>query len=243
MPSDSLDTAFAALATFDWGKDPAPLAAIESRVREATADATLARELEPLLAGLLTSSAPLPVKAFACRQLRLIGTVRSVPALAGLLADPELSHMGRFALERIDGPEAAQAVRAMVPRVGDELAIGMISSLANRRDEAAVPLLVSLLTGPEPLAVAAALALGRIGTPAAARSLLDAPARSAGVAEALAAARIDSADRLLAAGDRAGAAALYEAVAATMGSAATTRRSRGLRIAAQSGLLDCLDNA
>jgi len=243
MPSDSLDTAFAALATFDWGGDPTPLADLESRVREAAAAPPLAGELEPRFAELLASSAPLAAKAFACRQLRLIGTARSVPALTGLLADPDLSHMGRFALERIDGAEAGQALREAVPRVGDELALGMISSLANRRDEAAVPLLAALLNGPEPLAVAAALALGRIGTAEAARSLAAASAASPGIAAAVAAARIDCADQLLAAGDRAAATTLFEAVAATTGSAAATRRSRGLRIAARSGLLDCLDDA
>lgn len=243
MPFDSLDAAFAALATFDWGGDPTPLSDIESRVREAAADVTLAGELEPRLAGLLASSAPLAAKAFACRQLRLIGTARSVPTLAGLLADPDLSHLGRFALERIDGPEAGEALREAVPRVGDELAIGMISSLASRRDEAAVPLLASLLNGPEPLAVAAVLALGRIGTPAAARLLAAASPASGRFTDALAVARIASADQLLAAGDRVAATALFEAVAETAGAAAVTRRSRGLRIAAQSGLLDCLDDA
>lgn len=243
MAADPFDAAFAALATFDWGDDPAPLTELEARVRDAVADHSRAGTLEPRFAGLLASSGSQAAKAFACRQLRLIGTARSVPALAGLLADPDLSHMGRFALERIDGPEAGQALREAVPRVGDKLAIGMISSLANRRDEAAVPLLVSLLAGPEPLAVAAALALGRIGTPAAAQSLLATSAKSAGVADALATARIDSADQLLAAGDRAAATALYKAVAASADSAAASRRSRGLRIAAQTGLLDCLENA
>lgn len=243
MPADPLDAAFAALATFDWGDDPAPLTELESRVRDAVADHSRAGTLEPRFARLLASAGSNAAKAIACRQLRLFGTARSVPALAGLLADPELSHMARFALERIDGPEAGQALRDAMPRVGDELAIGIISSLASRRDEAAVPLLESLLAGPEPLAVAAVLALGRIGTPAAGRSLLAASGKSAGLADALAAARIDSADRLLAAGDRAEATALYEAVAATAGSEAVTRRSRGLRIAARSGLLDCLDDA
>ncbi len=243
MATDPLDAPFTALATFDWGGDPTPLADLESRVREAAAAPPLAGELEPRFAELLTSSAPLAAKAFACRQLRLIGTARSVPALAGLLADPELSHMARFALERIDGPEAGQTLREAVPRVGDELALGMISSLANRRDEAAVPLLDALLSGPEPLAVAAALALGRIGTPAAAKSLAAASAASARYADAWATARIDCADQLLADGDRTAATALYEAVAATTGPAAANRRSRGLRIAAQTGLLDCLENA
>lgn len=243
MAADPLDAAFAALATFDWGDDPAPLTELASRVRDAVADHSRPGTLEPRFARLLTSSGSQAAKAFACRQLRLIGTAHSVPALTGLLADPELSHMARFALERIDGPEAGQALRDAVPRVGDELAIGMISSLASRRDDAAVPLLESLLAGPEPLAITAALALGRIGTPAAGRSLLAASPKSAGVAEALAAARIDSADRLLAAGERAEATTLYEAVAATAASAAVTRRSRCLRVAARSGLLDCLENA
>ena len=50
-------------------------------------------------------------KDFVCRKLAIIGTAESVPALAALLPDKDLSHMARYALERIPAPEAAKALR------------------------------------------------------------------------------------------------------------------------------------
>ena len=47
---------------------------------------------------------------YVCRVLRVIGTADSVPALAGLLAERNLSHMARYALQDNPAPEA-QALR------------------------------------------------------------------------------------------------------------------------------------
>ena len=84
-------------------------------------------------------------KDFACRTLTVIGTAASVPALAALLADAELSHMARYALERIPAPEAAAALRDALPKLSGKLKIGVIGSLGVRRDEASVPALAALL--------------------------------------------------------------------------------------------------
>jgi HEAT repeat protein len=98
------------------------------------------------------------------RKLSMIGTAASVPALAPLLTDPDESHMARFALERIPAPAAADALRQALGNVRGDLVIGMISSLANRRDTASVKPLAALLAGDAKIAAAAASALGRIAT-------------------------------------------------------------------------------
>ncbi len=84
-------------------------------------------------------------KDFICRKLMIIGTAESVPALAALLPDKELSHMARFALERIPAPEAAQALRDTLPKLDGSLKIGVIASLGARRDVASVLALVALM--------------------------------------------------------------------------------------------------
>jgi chloramphenicol 3-O-phosphotransferase len=56
-------------------------------------------------------------------------------------------------------------------------------------------------------------------------------------------ARLACADTLLAAGDRAAAKAIYQAVAAAIGDAPKTHRARAIRVAAKSGLLACLDGS
>ena len=54
---------------------------------------------EDRLLAVLKSAAAVGEKANACRELKLLGTEKSVPVLASLLGDAELSHPARFALE------------------------------------------------------------------------------------------------------------------------------------------------
>lgn len=57
-------------------------------------------------------------KEYVCNKLGLIGSAESVPALAELLADPDLAHVLQSALESMPCPEAAQAIRDRLPNLG-----------------------------------------------------------------------------------------------------------------------------
>ena len=70
--------------------------------------------LEKKLIAILQSEAPKAEKAIACKQLAIHGTAQSVPALAPLLADPQLASWARIALEAIPGPEADAALRQAI---------------------------------------------------------------------------------------------------------------------------------
>lgn len=244
MASDRvpLDDDFRALAVFDWGADAGPLARIDAATVACHGDTALAADLERRLLAIATGSTPRAAKEYACRKLALIGTDASVPALAPLLAEPAESHMARFALERIPTPEAAAALRRAVGTVSDDLVIGMISSLANRREPASVVPLAPLLGAAPAVAAAAAAALGRIATPEAAAALAAAKPQPGPVADAVIDARVACADALLLAGDRSAARAIYEAVAAAVPSPPQTHRQRAIRVAATSGRLACLDD-
>lgn len=237
---DPLDADFKALAAFDWGADAAPLARIDTAVVACHRDAALTADLEKRLGTIVGGKASRAAKEYACRKLALIGTAASVPVLAPLLVDPAESHMARFALERIPSPAAGDALRTALGAAKGDLAIGMISSLANRRDVASVKPLAALLGSEPQTAAAAAAALGRIATPEAAAALAAAKPAADPVADAVIDARLACADALLAAGDRAAAKAIYEALAAT-GAPPKTPRTRAVRVAAKSGLLACLD--
>jgi len=127
----------------------------------------------------LQSDAPKPAKALACKQLTIYGTKEAVPALAALLADPELSSWTRIALEAIPDPAASEALRAALGKLQGRPAIGVINSLAVRRDSQAVGLLVQRLKDADAQVVAAAaVALGRIGGPDAVTALQQAIASS-----------------------------------------------------------------
>ncbi len=78
------------------------------------------KDLEAKLAAVLTTGASRDAKDFVCRKLMVIGTAQSTPTLAGLLPDKDLSHMARYALERIPAAEAGQALRDALAKVSGQ---------------------------------------------------------------------------------------------------------------------------
>ena len=163
----------------------------------------------------------------------VVGTAASVPTLAELLLEKELSHMARYALERIPAPEAAQAMRDALPKLNGELKVGVIGSLGVRQDAASVPALAAQL-GDADAAVArsAALALGAMRDPAAAKALQRAKVQSAEVQCAVTDASLACAEGLLAAGKKAEALAVYKGFVGD-------DQPKHVRLAATRGMLAC----
>lgn len=151
------------------------------------AGSTRARELTALA----QAGGELAERARALQQLALIGTAESVPVLASLLGDPHLGHYARDALEQLPDPAAGEALLAALDRVQGRTLIGIMASLGVRREPAAVPALGRKAAGPDDaVAVAALVALGRIGTDEALRLLTaalatDSAPRRAAAAEGL----------------------------------------------------------
>src|SRR5437899_50054 len=98
------------------------------------------------LIAVLKSSADRKEKADACRELAVIGTSKAVPVLASLLANEELHHMARYALETIPGPEVNKALRDELTRLKGRSLVGIIGSLGVRKDATAVKPLSQLLS-------------------------------------------------------------------------------------------------
>ncbi len=235
----SLDAACTALAAYDWGGDAAALAPIDAAVVAAHGDAAVRAAIEPRLAAIVAGGASRAAKDYACRALMLIGTAASVPALAARLLDADESHMARFALERMPCPEAGGALAAALGSARGDIAIGIVSSLAARRDAACVPALRGLLSGEPRLAAAAAAALGAIHTPEARAALAAAdPFAGDGVGPAVVDARLAAAEAVLASGDRAAALADYTGLAAA---AKGRPAAKSVELAATRGILACLD--
>ena len=127
------------------------------------------------LLDILRGPASLAEKDAACAALKRLGTVRSIPVLAGLLADPGLSHTARFVLESMAAPEAGAALIAGLEGTDGLIKAGVIQSLGRRRERRAVPALGRLLGDADPaVSAAAASALGRIADAQAIRSLREA---------------------------------------------------------------------
>jgi HEAT repeat protein len=203
-----LEQAFEALKTYDYGVDRHVLDPIEEAAVSTRNDRALRKELESRLLAVLKSDAPHDARDYVCRQLQKIGTAASVPTLAALLADPDMSHMARYALERIPVPEAGKALERQLGKLKGKLKIGVISSLGARGQD--VSLLKSLLQDPdEAVASAAATALGRIASTGANKALASAGPRPA-LAPVFADASMACAEKLLTTGHAKEARATYQ---------------------------------
>jgi len=224
-----LDAAFAGLAAYDHGKPRDPLFAIESAIAQSSNDpAQRQRLVTRLIAALGDARMSKAARQFLCRQLERIGSEAHVPLLARLLDDAEAMEFARRALERIPGDAASAALRAALPKHKGMALIGLINSLGERRDPKAVAPLAKLLADKD-VAVAAARALGKIGTQEAADKLLAVAKNPAGALHGEAAvALLRCADRLAASGKGEVAAAIYGRM--------TAERSPRLRAAGMVGL-------
>ncbi len=203
-----LEQAFEALKTYDYGVDRHVLDPIDEAAVTTRNDPAARKDLESRLLAVLRSSAPRDARDYACRQLRTVGTAASVPTLEVLLADPELSHMARYALERIPGHEVGQALERQLRKLNGNIKIGVISSLGTRGE--GVSLLKPLLQdSDEAVARAAAIALGRIASLDASKALGSTKPRPA-LVPVFADASMACAEKLLAAGQAKEAKAIYQ---------------------------------
>jgi HEAT repeat protein len=242
LDAAKIDKAFEALKTFDWGEDHKKylelLGPIEDAVPATHGDAAARKDLETRLAAVLSTGAPRAAKDFVGRKLAIIGTDASVPALAALLPDKNLSHMARYALERIPAPEAAKALRDAVGQTSGAEKAGVIGSLGARRDAQSIADLAGLLGDSDAMiALAAATALGDIGTVDSAKALQAAKPTSDAVKCRVADARLTAGECLLAAGDKAGALVVYNSLLADYTSAVTGKAEKNIRLAALRGKL------
>jgi HEAT repeat protein len=171
-------------------------------------------EQEKELLTLLRSEAPPAEKAIACKKLAIYGSAASVPDLAKLLPNPQLSSWARIALEAIPGEASNDALREAAASLEGRLLIGMINSIGVRQDAKAVDLLTTKLQDPDAeVASAAAVALGHIGNNAATKSLRAALAGApAKVRSAVAEGCVLCAERLHKEGESVAAADIYDEV-------------------------------
>jgi HEAT repeat protein/type 1 glutamine amidotransferase len=166
-PVSELDSVLSDLTKYDFGQDESAVRRLDRAMGMVGPSPEAAREAEQKLLGALqTGLKPGAVDAI-CRHLATVGSDASLPALTRLLANDQAADMARYALERIDSPETATALRGALSTTQDpRTRAGIIHSLARRRDAASVPELQKLMTSSEASTAAAAInALGMIGTP------------------------------------------------------------------------------
>jgi len=207
----ALDKAFGELPKYDWGNSREALNVINDAIVQSHGDGAARSGLEARLLDVLGGGATRAAKQFCCRGLAIIGTVKAVGVLEPLLADKDLSHMARYALERVPGEAASKALRSAAGKLTGDLKIGMINSLGARRDVASTAMLIGLLKDSDAeVASAAAAALGRIGAKDAYQPLLDFVATAPKQAKGAAYDALLELATTLAKTDKSGAATIFE---------------------------------
>jgi len=225
------EEAWGYISGYNYGDDFAPLLLIENEVEEANKTPETESAMAAKLASFLTDDCTLACRQFACMQLRLVGTAAEVPALANLFNRPEECENARLALEVIPGEESAAVLRAALDSFQGTALIGVINSLAKRQDAEAFAKIVELSkSDDEAVAKAAIYAFGKYGAQGLAE-LANLPVEDQLAGQAA----LNVADEMAAAGDTAGARAVYEKYA-------VEQAQRGCRHAAVTGLLKTAEN-
>ena len=188
------DAALKTVTSYTFGDSREPLSVIEDYVKSTSGDAGQRKQLEKDCAKVLRDkNATIDCKDFICRQLWVIGTKESIPALSKMLADEETSDMARYALERNTSPDAGKALRNAMKKAEGRILIGLVNSLGERRDTESVDAICKLvfafeeevdeddeqkknakIRDNETLSLAAISALGKIGGEKAMATLADA---------------------------------------------------------------------
>lgn len=169
-----------------------------------------------LIAIIGDAAAPEFRRAKACQRAGELGAKEAVPALSALLNNEHLATYARYGLEPIADPSVDDALRAALPKLKGNFLIGVINSIAKRRDVKAAPALAKMMHEPDvEVARASASALGHIGGLASMKELRTALGKTKGtVRAAVADASLICAERLLEEGKRDDALAFYASLSA-----------------------------
>ncbi len=155
-----------------------------------------------------------PAKARMLRELQFIGREECIEAVAALLDDNDehVRDAARRCLEHNPEPGANAKLLAALPKSSGRFRVGIINSLGTRGDPASVSALVGLLGERDAeVAGAAATALGKLGGAEATAALQGALGRtSAETRNLVANALLGCAEKLLAAGKKTDALAVYQ---------------------------------
>ena len=127
---DRLESQISALKIYKYDQNNGvDLNWVEAQVAIASKDNQFRPKIEQKLLESLKATQSNDAKQFICRQLRTIGTKRSVPQLAALLTDKKLSHMAVYALGRMECAEAKAALHKALALTNGKIKAGIINAL------------------------------------------------------------------------------------------------------------------
>ncbi|MBN1127211.1 MAG: HEAT repeat domain-containing protein [Sedimentisphaerales bacterium] len=201
------------LNNYEYQNDPATIRSIEGIIRYGSTEPQMIAYMEEQLLKLLQSEqATLSAKRFACHQLWIIGSERSIPVLGDMLKRPETCEMACYALRSNPSPQTDAVLRDVLPLVDPEDKIRIINLLGERRNRDNFPFLIELARGKDAkLGQAAVVALGKLGTIPAAQFLKEARGKAkADIKDQITQSYLQCAQRLLLQSQKKEAVAIYK---------------------------------
>lgn len=201
-----------AASTYESGQSMQPLRQLEKLSREASNNPALRDAVENGLVELLAMPSSVEARQFACQQLALIGTDKSLPVLTDLLRSSNTVALACQALGAHPSARASDVLRTSLPSSTGTARIQIIRAIGERQDQDAVPSLALLARDADPvLASAAVAALGRIASTPALEALTSLqPGGTSALAETLREALMSAAEKLVAAGESRLAIRIYD---------------------------------
>jgi len=162
-----LDRLLKTLETFDHSQGEALSLELNDFVFKHKDEPVLRAAIEKKLLEFFLKPVTPEARIAVSKPLSLIASSESVRVLGAFLLDDRASDPARYVLERIPGKEADRALLQALDQASPAVLPGIISSLGQRRVQAAVPYFEKLLQkNPSPLITATILeALGNLNNP------------------------------------------------------------------------------
>lgn len=212
VQTNKLEESIGRLTSYTYGNtNGVDLRWVELQIGMASGDKSVRGRIEQKLIDALATATTNDAKQFYCRQLRTIGTARCVPQLESILRDPDVSHIARYALGRIDAPEASEALHRALGKTSSKIKAGIINTLVNANyTKASADILKLVGDSDKDVAIAAIKAAGAFASKSSVSILQKArPSAAKAVKVEVDAALLSCAVEFAAAGDIGSAGAIY----------------------------------
>ena len=163
------------ISEYDYGDSREPLSALRILVQSSLDSRDSKQTIENEMISFLESDATFAGKQFVSEQLSIIGTKESIPVLKTLLSEEKTADIALYALQRIHDSAADRALRELLSDAPQNIKIGIINTIGERKDKNAVNDLGRLVYNTHlQTAQSAITALGKIADENAAKVLEEA---------------------------------------------------------------------
>jgi len=158
------DQLFNDISTYEIGQDRSKLTEFSNVVDTLSQSEETRGIAEQNMLDFLKTDATFDSKQFICRELRIIGSEKSVPILTEMLLDEKTTDIARYALENIPGNAVDEALIKSLSTATKKVQLGIMNTLAVRKSADSVPTIAELLKSADnDISNTAASALGQIG--------------------------------------------------------------------------------